>query len=57
MFNFSYGSQFNIHVRFFFIIIEMYICLASQTDVNQTVHTSLTTKRNVVKIIDCKGKY
>ena len=35
----------------------MYICLASQTDVNQTVHTSLTTKRNVVKIIGCKGKY
>ena len=52
MFTYSYGSSFNFQVGLFFIIIEMFICLASQTDVNQTVHMSPTKKELLLKNIE-----
>ena len=39
----------NFHVGVFFIIIEMFICLASQTDVNQIINASSTKKEMSLK--------
>ena len=42
------GAVLYFHVGVFFITIEMLICIASQTDVNQMVYMSLT-KTHVIK--------
>ena len=39
----------SIFMLVFFITIEMFICFASQTDVNQTVQTSPTKKEMLLK--------
>ena len=56
MFTFSYGSNFSFHAGLFFVIIEMFICLASQTDVKSN-RAHEPEKKNVVKITDRKEKY
>ena len=42
------GAVLYFHVGVFFITIEMLICIASQTDVNQMVYVS-STKTHVIK--------
>ena len=50
------GAALNFLVGVLFVIIKMFICLASQADVNQIVHTSLTKKEMLLKSQIAKEK-
>ena len=50
------GAALNLLVGVLFVIIKMFICLASQADVNQIVHTSLTKKEMLLKSQIAKEK-